>query len=265
MKRQSHSHRITAIKGTEKTALDLPRAQRATGDREHLHALGQMTGDVAHDINNALSPITAYSELLLSTLPNLSEVPRQHLERISQAAENVAQIVAHMREFYRPDREAETAPNDSITQPTDSGLEMKLDPDLPNTGETCRPLRILCIDDEPDLRQVMHDVLQLDHHQVTVATGGKEGLDIFQSSLRAGQPFEVVITDLSMPGIDGHNVARAIKAQSPKTPIILLTGWGTMPDIGSPSTPAVDAVLAKPPRMQELSNILFQITARSAY
>jgi signal transduction histidine kinase len=62
-----------------------------------------MASGVAHDINNALSPITAYSELLLSTLPDLAEAPRQRLERISQAAEDVAQIVARMREFYRRD------------------------------------------------------------------------------------------------------------------------------------------------------------------
>jgi len=66
--------------------------------QERLRALGQMASGVAHDINNALSPITAYAELLLSTLPDLAEAPRQRLQRISQAAEDVAQIVARMRD-----------------------------------------------------------------------------------------------------------------------------------------------------------------------
>jgi DNA-binding response OmpR family regulator len=110
----------------------------------------------------------------------------------------------------------------------------------------------------------MHDVLALDHHQVTVATGGRQGLNLFRSGLHAGEPYEVVITDLSMPDLDGRHVARAIKAESPQTPVIMLTGWGTMTKTDGQTAPAVDAVISKPPRMQELSNLLFQITARSA-
>ena len=105
-------------------------------------------------------------------------------------------------------------------------------------AEPCRPLRILCIDDEPDLREVMHDVLEMDHHQVTVATGGREGLDLFRCSLHAGEPYEVVITDLGMPDIDGRHVARAIKAESPQTPIIMLTGWGAMTKADGQPAPA---------------------------
>jgi CheY-like chemotaxis protein len=260
---QNLYNRMRATEATEKASVELHRTQRAVVEREHLQAIGQMAGDVAHDINNALSPITAYSELLLNTLPDLADVPRQRLQRISQAAEDVAQIVAHMREFYRPDPDTDAADKVNINQAVAPGLKPKLDPDLPNAGEPCRPLRILCIDDEPDLRQVMHDVLELDHHQVTVATGGREGLDLFRSSLHAGEPYEVVITDLAMPDINGHHVARAIKAESPQTPIIMLTGWGAMPKTDGQQAPEVDAVIGKPPRMQELSNLLFQVTARS--
>lgn len=209
-------------------------------------------------------PITAYSELLLNTLPDLAEVPRQRLQRISQAAEKVAQIVAHMREFYRPDPDPEAAAHAHLNQSIAPGPEPKLDPDRPKTSAPCRPLRILCIDNEPQLRQIMHDVLESDHHQVAVAKSGSEGLDMFRSSLHLGEPYEVVITDLGMPDIDGHHLARAIKAESPQTPIIMLTGWGAMTKTHGQKSQAVDAVLGKPPRMHELSNLLFQITARSA-
>ena len=87
---------------------------------------------------------------------------------------------------------------------------------------------------------------------------------MFRSTLHAGEPYEVVITDLGMPDIDGHDVARAIKAESPTTPIIMLTGWGTMMKADGQTAPEVDAVLGKPPRMQELSSLIFQVTARSA-
>jgi signal transduction histidine kinase len=89
--------------GTRRAYRELRRSQQAVMQQERLLALGQMVNGVARDINSALTPITAYSELLLSTLPDLADAPPQRLEKINQAAEDVAQIVARMREFYRRD------------------------------------------------------------------------------------------------------------------------------------------------------------------
>lgn len=256
---QNLYNRMRASEETERDLVERRRIERAAAEREQFQTFGQMTGDLAHDINNALSPITAYSELLLNSMPDLPELPRKRLQRISQAAEDVANIVAHMREFYRidPGPQPIQRSQDKETEPA------RLDPDLPVGAEACRPLRILCIDDEPDLRQVMHDVLDSEHHEVTVAKSGKEGLEFFRAGLSSGEPYEVVITDLGMPDIDGHTVARAIKSESPLTPIIMLTGWGAMPKASGPSVAEVDAVIGKPPRMQELSSLLYQVTARS--
>ena len=129
--------------------------------------------------------------------------------------------------------------------------------------EHCRSLRILCIDDEPEVRQLMHDVLEVNHHKVTLAPGGREGLELFRSNLRGREPYEMVITDLGMPEMDGHHVARAIKAESPRTPIIMLTGWGAMMKAEGESAPEVDAVLSKPPRIQELNNLIYKFSAHS--
>ena len=69
----------------------------------------------------------------------------------------------------------------------------------------------------------------------------------------AGQErFDVVVTDLGMPHVDGRKVASAIKSISSTTPVILLTGWGQRL-IAANDTPAhVDKVLSKPPRLAEL-------------
>src|SRR5580658_8203139 len=100
-------NQVRLTEGTQKAYDELRQTQQTVVQQERLRALGQMASGVAHDINNALSPITAYSELLLSTLPDLADAPRQRLTRISQAAEDVAQIVARMREFYRRDLDPE--------------------------------------------------------------------------------------------------------------------------------------------------------------
>jgi DNA-binding response OmpR family regulator len=128
--------------------------------------------------------------------------------------------------------------------------------------ESCRSLRILCIDDEPELRELLHDLLEVYHHKVSVAPGGREGVEMFQSNLRGSEPFEIVITDLGMPDMDGHHVARAIKAASPRTPVIMLTGWGTIMKTEGETAADVDAVLSKPPRMQELNNLLLHMAER---
>jgi CheY-like chemotaxis protein/anti-sigma regulatory factor (Ser/Thr protein kinase) len=72
--------------------------------QERLRALGQMASGIAHDINNAISPVALYTESLLETEPNLSARGRGYLETIQRAIDDVAETVARMREFYR-DRE----------------------------------------------------------------------------------------------------------------------------------------------------------------
>jgi CheY-like chemotaxis protein len=63
-----------------------------------------------------------------------------------------------------------------------------------------------------------------------------------------------VITDLGMPTVDGRRVAEGIKARSPKTPIIMLTGWGSRMIAEKEKPPHIDRVLSKPPKLQELRN-----------
>ncbi|EDY15980.1 multi-sensor hybrid histidine kinase [Chthoniobacter flavus Ellin428] len=80
---------------------DLRRTQQAVMQQERLRALGQMASGIAHDINNAISPITLYTESLLENDPSLSTRARNYLETIQHAIEDVAETVARMREFYR--------------------------------------------------------------------------------------------------------------------------------------------------------------------
>src|SRR5215469_1450639 len=84
------------------TAYDeLRQTQQSVMQQERLRAVGQMASGIAHDINNALSPILAFSELLLRKEPQLSENAKKNLENIRTSAEDIAQLVARMGEFYR--------------------------------------------------------------------------------------------------------------------------------------------------------------------
>jgi signal transduction histidine kinase/CheY-like chemotaxis protein len=80
---------------------DLRQTQKAVMQQERLLALGQMASGIAHDINNAISPVALYTESLLEREPGLSPRARSHLETIQRAIDDVAQTVSRMREFYR--------------------------------------------------------------------------------------------------------------------------------------------------------------------
>jgi len=80
---------------------DLRQTQQAVMQQERLRALGQMASGIAHDINNAISPIALYSESLLESEPGLSARARGYLQTIARAIDDVAATVARMREFYR--------------------------------------------------------------------------------------------------------------------------------------------------------------------
>lgn len=81
---------------------DLRDAQQAALQQERLRVLGQMASGIAHDINNAISPVALYTESLLAREKGLSEQGRQQLTTIQLAVDDVADTVARMREFYRP-------------------------------------------------------------------------------------------------------------------------------------------------------------------
>lgn len=80
---------------------DLRQTQQVVMQQERLRALGQMASGIAHDINNAISPVALYTESLLEKEKNLSERGRGYLTTIGRAIEDVSSTVARMREFYR--------------------------------------------------------------------------------------------------------------------------------------------------------------------
>jgi PAS domain S-box-containing protein len=80
---------------------DLRQSQQTVMQQERLRALGQMASGIAHDINNAISPIAIYTEILLEQETNLSKRAREYLETTQRAIGDVAHTVSRMREFYR--------------------------------------------------------------------------------------------------------------------------------------------------------------------
>jgi DNA-binding response OmpR family regulator len=127
-----------------------------------------------------------------------------------------------------------------------------------------RSLRVLLIDDDPSLLESLRSALEDEGHKVVTASGGQSGIDAFRESQRAHRLFDIVITDLGMPYVDGRQVVASIRSMSPGTPIILLTGWGQHVANENEKAPQVDRLLGKPPRIRELRSALAELTGRRA-
>jgi PAS domain S-box-containing protein len=113
-------------------------------------------------------------------------------------------------------------------------------------------LRILCIDDDRQVREALKAMLSHSGHQVEVCADGEEALAAFRSGKAAETGFDVVITDLGMPHMDGKTLAREIKELSPSTPVILLSGWGNFMNLDGERPEHVDCLLGKPPTLARL-------------
>ncbi|MBI3368807.1 MAG: PAS domain-containing protein [Burkholderiales bacterium] len=341
---------------------DLRRSQQGLLEQERLRALGQMASGIAHDINNAISPIVLYTESLLEREPGLSERGRAQLQTISCAIDDVAATVARLREFYRqresPSDQRPLVLNDiarHVTEltrarwqampqqrgavitpvielaadiPTVRGAEAELREALINlvfnavdampeggsltvrtyaraghalpvvlevadtgvgmddatrqrclepffttkgergtglglamvygtaqrhgaeieidsapghgttvrlafaaggasspaapspTAQPSRSLRVLLVDDDPVVLKSLGETLAQDGHSVEAASGGQAGIDAFAKAHAEGRPFDVVVTDLGMPYVDGRRVAAAVKSANPATPVV---------------------------------------------
>lgn len=401
---------VRLTQGAQQAYEELRRTQQTVVQQERLRALGEMASGMAHDINNALSPITAYTELLQLMLASSPEPTPTYLKSIGTAAGDIGVIVGRMREFYRPRSAREqlhpvdlnrlvrevvdlTRPrwrNAALRQGISIEVACELAPSLPPfAGDTaelrealinlvfnsvdalprggriviatdalppspgsdeprvtvavrdngvgmddttrqrcmepffttkaqrgtglglsmiygmmrrhdglididsapgrgttvrltfpCRPVsetpavaparprpaalsvRVLCVDDEEKIRRLLTDCLETLGHQVTTASGGDEALRMIERRARDGVPFQVLITDLGMPEMDGHQLSREVKRRFPRLPIIMLTGWGTMMKDEGDSPAAIDALMGKPPKLEDLDQVVARLAAR---
>lgn len=111
--------------------------------------------------------------------------------------------------------------------------------------------RILIVDDTKATRDALSNIFSVMGFKVDVASNGNEGLNLFSKN-----SFDLVITDLQMPGMDGWNVAFRIKDKSPNTPVVLITGSEKEAVMEKLKGSCVDSVLFKPFRLEDIQEII---------
>jgi PAS domain S-box-containing protein len=118
-----------------------------------------------------------------------------------------------------------------------------------------RDLRVVLIDDEPDLRGSLAEVLRLDGYRVEVAADGRSGLELVRSS----RP-DAVVCDLGLPGLDGFEVARRIRSDPDpavaSVRLVALSGYARSEDAERALASGFDAHVPKPPALARLEALL---------
>jgi len=117
--------------------------------------------------------------------------------------------------------------------------------------------RILVIDDEPFVRDAVRIVLTFEGHDVKTACGGQEALEILEQ-----ESYDLVITDFTMPGIKGDELAVKVKARWPHLPVIMLTAIAENIRASGQRLPGVDALISKPFDLQEFRRLIAEALAR---
>ncbi|MGH2689812.1 MAG: ATP-binding protein, partial [Actinomycetota bacterium] len=137
-----------------------------------------------------------------------------------------------------------------LTFPLTTGVEpVEVAPGEP--ASAVRPMQCLVVDDQEAPGTALADILRRDGHRAVVTRDGREALARFHA-----EPFDVVFTDLAMPGLSGWQVARGVKAIAPRVPVCLVTGFGVELSSAESLTRGVDQVLTKPLSIDEIRSAL---------
>jgi len=111
--------------------------------------------------------------------------------------------------------------------------------------------RILVIDDEADVRELLRDILSDAGHDVEMAHNGCVGIEMFEK-----QPYDLVLTDLGMPVMSGWEVAGKIRQMNKCVPIALVTGWNVVLDDAALHSSGVNLVVHKPFQVDQVLNLV---------
>ncbi|MBK9715790.1 MAG: response regulator [Kouleothrix sp.] len=119
-------------------------------------------------------------------------------------------------------------------------------------------LRILVVDDDEAVREVLVRILRRSGHQVALATSGAQALRQFSP-----RSYDLIFTDLSLSSIDGPTLVREIRARDPQIAVVVVTGWG-LPDEAQRAALGAAAVIVKPFNIAEIDRVIGELARRNA-
>ncbi len=202
------------------------------------------------------------------TGPGIPAAQQQHIfEAFSQADSTTTRrhggtglglaIAKRLVELMGGTLELESAPEDGAHFRFTIGLEEAIQPKaVPASPAVLRGVRVLIVDDHAVNLEIMHNqVIAWGMRNGSAATA-EEALDILRRAAKAGDPYQIVLLDWHMPGMDGMDLARVIEEdpEIPELKLIMLSSSGNDPSLAGASP--IACFLQKPVRQQQLLSCL---------
>lgn len=209
-------------KGEEDGTIGFAKDLREILHKDQLATLGEVAIGLSHEINNPLAVIVNQVTLLEHDIARLagevdSSVENERLDAIRREVARIADIVDRLGEMVEKD-EYETVRYVGPARMVDLRSEDRKshEPDLRLKG-----LRILVADDDPGISRTLQEMLQADGCEVETAENGEEALE----KLGAGRPFDLLLSDVVMPRMDGHELYLRAREAYPDMPILMMTAF----------------------------------------
>jgi PAS domain S-box-containing protein len=208
-------------RGEEDGTVGFAKDLREILHKEELATLGEVAIGLSHEINNPLAVILNQMELLERDVCELAaerdvSVEMERLDAVRREISRIAEILDRLGEMVREET-YETVdyigPARMIDLRARRARERKPDPRLAG-------LRVLIADDDLGIARSLKEILEADGCIVVTASDGLEALEKLMA-----QRFDVVLSDVVMPNMDGHELFTRIRQQEPDLPVLMMTAF----------------------------------------
>jgi signal transduction histidine kinase/ActR/RegA family two-component response regulator len=141
----------------------------------------------------------------------------------------------------------------------EGAVPAKLSAPTPLPAHSEGGLRILVVDDEDYVRELLSDILTREGCEVALAAEGREALRLFESGV-----FDAVFTDVGLPGMSGWELSRAIRERDKEIALAVITGWGDTVSPEEQSAAQADWVIPKPFSVERIADLVNEISQRKS-
>ncbi len=208
-------------KGEEDGSIGFAKDLRDIRHKDQLATLGEVAIGLSHEINNPLAVIVNQATLLENDIERLageadSSVEYERLDAIRREVARIADIIERLGEMVKLDS-YETihyvGPSRMIDLRSEDRKRYEPDPRL-------HGLRILVVDDDQGISRTLQEMLEADGCVVDVAGDGERALEKLAAS-----PFDLVLSDVVMPRMDGYELYHQVQKKYPKLPVLMMTAF----------------------------------------
>ncbi|MAG33651.1 MAG: hypothetical protein CL908_22460 [Deltaproteobacteria bacterium] len=208
-------------KGDEDGTIGFAKDLREIRHHDKLATLGEVTIGLSHEINNPLAVIINQATLLENDVSKLADdgdcsVENERLDAIRREVARISEIVERLGEMVREDS-YETihyvGPSRMVDLRSEDRKRYEPDPRL-------RGLRILVADDDQGIARTLEEMLEADGCKVEIAEDGEQALEKLSA-----EEFDLVLSDVVMPKMDGYELYLQVRKRYPKTPVLMMTAF----------------------------------------